>query len=341
MTTQKIKITDEKFDINLKLYFFLKHLVKSKLTSNQISKTLEIYTVNKITGWQVTVENIQHQITQLGGQQKRRDYAELIEYINNQDDLELFIFSLRLYAIKDLLLSEAKLKTITIAERLASLPPLSLEYDKLSVMTPYSARVNGALLALVFFEKLAAGQSDFMSQEVEDFLKSLSISARRLVDKGVEPNQIFMLMFNESINQSIISNSGSNYEERIFSVLTGKMGLRKEEIECNVHDKTDASTEYDFRFKLQDNRSYGIGAKRTLRERYKQFIKTAHASDIDVMITVTIGLDLTEYKAITIRENGVYIFVADEVYKNNHYLQKQQGVFPTSELTETILLSLK
>ncbi|AUI70020.2 hypothetical protein [Beggiatoa leptomitoformis] len=237
-------------------------------------------------------------------------------------------------------MSEAKLKIITIAERLASLPPLSLEYDKLSVMTPYSARVNGALLALVFFEKLIAGQSDFMSQEVEDFLKSLSISAMSLVAKGVEPNQIFMLMFNESINQSIISNSGSNYEDRILSVLTGNMGLRKEDIECNVHDTTDASTEYDFRFKLRDKRSYGIGAKRTLRERYKQFIKTAHASDINVMITITIGLDLTEDKAVTIRENGVYIFVADEVYSDRGYLREQEGIFPTSELTETTLLGL-
>lgn len=125
MTTQKIKITDEKFDINLKFYFFLKHLVKSKLTPNQISKTLEIYKVNETASWQITLEKIQQQITQLGGQRKQNDYAEVIEHIHNQDDLELFIFSLRLYAIKDLLLSEAKLKTITIAERLASLPPLS------------------------------------------------------------------------------------------------------------------------------------------------------------------------------------------------------------------------
>lgn len=340
MMTSKLKITDEKFDINLKFYFFLKHLLKSKLTPNQISKTLAIYKAHETMDWLMSVEKIQQQIIQLGGSRKQSDYAEVIEHIHNQDDLALFIFSLRLYAIKDLLLSEAKLKTITIAERLASLPPLSLEYDKLSVMTPYSARVNGALLALVFFEKLAAGQSDFMSQEVEDFLKSLSISAKKLMEKGVEPNQIFMLMFNESINQSIISNSGSNYEERILSVLTGTMGLRKEEIVCKVHDKTDASTEYDFRFKLRDNRSYGIGAKRTLRERYKQFIKTAHASDVDVMITITIGLDLTEDKALTIRENGVYIFVADEVYNQNHYLQQQQGIFPCSALTETTLLNL-
>jgi UDP-N-acetylglucosamine 4,6-dehydratase len=41
-----------------------------------------------------------------------------------------------------------------------------------------------------------------------------------------------------------------------------------------IHDKFDQSTEYDFYFKI-DKISYGIGAKRTLRERYKQFIKTS------------------------------------------------------------------
>lgn len=42
--------------------------------------------------------------------------------------------------------------------------------------------------------------------------------AQELRFEGVEPNQIFMLMFSESINQSIISDSSLNYEERILGV---------------------------------------------------------------------------------------------------------------------------
>jgi hypothetical protein len=85
-------------------------------------------------------------------------------------------------------------------------------------------------------------------------------------------------MFSESINQSIISDSGSNYEDRILTVLTS-IGINENDI-SKTHDKNDSSTEFDFFFELQ-NKTYGIGAKRTLRERYKQFIKTAQMSNID------------------------------------------------------------
>ena len=46
MTDNKIKIPEAKFDINLKFYFFLKYLLKTKLTDAQICKILvadEIY----------------------------------------------------------------------------------------------------------------------------------------------------------------------------------------------------------------------------------------------------------------------------------------------------------
>ncbi len=239
-----------------------------------------------------------------------------------------------------MLLEEAKFKKAIIGERLSKLHPLSLEYDKLSVLNPYSTRVNGALLALLFFEKLEAGQSDFMSADVEQFLKSLSNDAISLkTEEGVEPNQIFMLMFNESINQSIISDSGANYEDRILSVLTDELEISENAI-SKTHDQKDASTEYDFFFRLDDGRSYGIGAKRTLRERYKQFIKTAHTGEIDVMIEITIGLDLNRAKAETIRTHGVYIFVANEVYDNRDDLQHLDGVFPIRELTIQTFLNL-
>ncbi|MFZ2727564.1 MAG: hypothetical protein WAX77_15010 [Methylococcaceae bacterium] len=301
-------------------------------------KTLEICS-NPNAEWDEVIERIERQIDSFKGQKKKDDYSIVIELIQSNLDLKLFVFSLKLYSIKDMLLAEAKLKKAIISERLAKLHPLSLEYDKLSVLNPYSTRVNGALLALFFFEKLEAGISDFMSADVEQFLKVLSNDALSLKSQGVEPNQIFMLMFNESINQSIISDSGTNYEDRILSVLIDGFSLEKQQI-SKTHDKEDASTEYDFFFRLDDDRSYGIGAKRTLRERYKQFIKTAHTSEIDVMIEITIGLDLNQAKAQTIRTHGVYIFVADEVYDNRDDLINLSGVFPVRELTKETLLSL-
>ena len=338
-TNNKMEIDTHKFDINLKFYFFLKHLVKSKLTSSQILKTLEICNNSSLSNWQDTVNRLENLIATFSGQKKQDDYSVVIEQIQNDEDLCLFIFSINLYAIKDLLLAEAKLKKIILSLRLANLHPLSLEYDRLSLLNPYSTRVNGALLSLIFFENLENGISDFMSSDVEHYLKSLSDDAIALRKKGIEPNQIFALIFNESVNQSITSESGSNYEDRILSVLTDDLRIDRDSI-AKIHDDKDASTEYDFFFKLEDNRTYGIGAKKTLRERYKQFIKTALTGDIDVMIAITIGLDLSPNKAETIRSHGVYVFIADEVYDERQDLIDLNGIFPVRELTKNTLLSL-
>jgi len=332
---KKLEISKEKFDINLNFYFFLKHLIKTKLTINQTDKILDICRVNS---WKQTVEAIYTEAENLRGK-KKNDFLTVINRIESTDSLRLFMFSLRLYSIKDLLLAEAKIKQSLISDSMRKLPALSLEYDRLSLLNPYSTRVNGALLALIFFESLNKGNTQFISQLAVDYLQSLSDDARYLQGLGVEANQVFMLVFNESINQSIISDSGINYEDRIYSVLLADVGLKPDDIQ-KVHDEKDASTEFDFLFELE-RRSYGIGAKKTLRERYKQFIKTGLTSDIDIMIEITIGLDLNQAKAKTIRNHGTYIFLADEVYYANKYFSDIDGIFPTSQLNRETLLSLQ
>jgi hypothetical protein len=251
--------------------------------------------------------------------------------------MDVFIFSLKLYMIKDLLLAEAKLKNIIDAEAMSDMDPLSLAYDEKSLYRPYATRVNGALLSLGFFEKLESGEAHFFSKDAQDYIGRFSKEAMRLKNLGIESNQIFMLIFSESMNQSIISDSGSDYEERIFSVLT-KIGIAAETIE-KIHDEDDKSTEFDLFFEL-DGRTYGIGAKRTLRERYKQFIKTALGSDIGVMIEITLGVDLTEAKAKIILSHGVKLFVADEVYMQRDFLRKLDGVYSVKNLTIDMLRTL-
>jgi len=54
-----------------------------------------------------------------------------------------------------------------------------------------------------------------MSKDSLNYISDLSKKAKKFKKNGLEPNQIFMLMFSESVNQSIISDSGTNYEERI------------------------------------------------------------------------------------------------------------------------------
>ena len=337
MKAEKIEISQEKFDINLKFYFFLKYLVKVKLTDNQSHNILNISILNRnfLTIKDKIIKYIEKNIKK--GSKKYKLIYEIIDEINSEVDLKLFIFSLKLYMIKDLLLAEAKLKNMLDTSKLKNLDPLSLEYDKITLFSPYSTRVNGSLLSLIFFEKLENGETNLISKYAEDFIIELSKLAIELKKKGVEPNQIFMLMFSESINQSIISDSGSNYEDRILEVLVS-IGIDENRIK-KVHDKDDSSTEFNFFFEL-DNRTYGIGAKRTLRERYKQFIKTAQMSQIDVMIEITLGIDLTEEKVKAIRNHNIYLFVADEVYQANNYLKNIDGFFSSKDLTLKTLKSL-
>ncbi len=40
MKIEKLDINKEKFDINLKFYFFLKYLVKAKMTNKQVMNIL-------------------------------------------------------------------------------------------------------------------------------------------------------------------------------------------------------------------------------------------------------------------------------------------------------------
>jgi len=332
MQVTKLEINKNNFDINLKFYFFLKYLVKTSLSDNQANTILKLCTLHKSNNYHsILLSIIEYTNNKIKTNSKKQKLIlEILDEINSDIDLNLFIFSLKLYLIKDLLLQEAKLKDLLDISQLENLDPLSLEYDKITIYSPYSTRVNGALLSLLFFDKLENKETNFISQEAELFIKNLSTLAINLKHRGVEPNQIFMLMFSESINQSIISDSGSNYEDRILSVLTS-IGLDENTID-KTHDKDDSSTEFDFFFEL-NNKTYGIGAKRTLRERYKQFIKTAQMTTIDVMIEITLGIDLTEEKVKAIRNHNVYLFVADEIYNAYQYLQDNDGVYSSQDLT--------
>ncbi|MGQ4001955.1 hypothetical protein QIW49_01055 [Francisellaceae bacterium CB300] len=335
MRFEKLEVSQEKFDLNMKFYFFLKHLVKTSLTDRQANKLLSVIVGKK--SLELKLEALPIFLAEIKSQTKYDNLDIVFSRILDDVDLEIFIFSLKLYLIKDLLLEESKLKSIIELEDLANLNPLSLKYDNKTLNSPYSTRVNGALLSLCFFHKIENGETNLLSADAQDYICRLSKQAIKLKEIGIEPNQIFMLMFSESINQSIISNSGSNYEDRIFDTLVN-IGISSDSI-SKLHDDADKSTEYDFFFKL-DNRSYGIGAKRTLRERYKQFIKTSLTSQIDVMIEITLGLDLNESKAKTITGHGTKLFVADEIYEAKNFLQQLDGVFSVKDLNLETLKSL-
>lgn len=337
MKISKVVIKRDKLDANFKLYLFLKELNGAiKLSDNEINAFLENYFTNHKLSHKKMVAIL---INLVDGfiDRKKAPLLALLYQIKNNIELEIFIFALKLIQIKPLLLAEAKLTEISGLSKLKKINQLSIEYDTISKSRPYYTRVNGALLSLLFFSKLEERDSSFISESTEQYIATLFKQYRYLKDKGLEPNQMFMLMFSESINQSIISDAGSSYEDRIFNILVG-LGIKSSDIR-KMHDENDKSTEFDFFFRL-DGKSYGIGAKRTLRERYKQFIKTANMSELDVMIEITLGLDLSEEKAKSIRSHNVYLFVSDEIYASKEYLQRVEGIYPAGELNINLLKKL-
>jgi hypothetical protein len=339
MDIQKLQISQAKIDINLQFYFFLKYSVKLKPSEAQLGQMFEILNssaLNTISGKKLPLENIFMAKNPDTFNAKAEIIKEILLKCDMLIDLELLSIALRLYQIKDLLLQEAKIIKNIKLEKLKILHPLSLEYDALSILKPYSTRVNGALLSLLFFEKLSKNETNFMCSSSHDFLETLANDIQKFKEHDLEPNQVFMLMFSEVINQSIISDSGSNYEQRIFSVLSN-IGIKNI---TKQHDKNDKSTEFDFFFEL-NGKTYGIGAKRTLRERYKQFIKTALTSKIDITIEITLGLDLNYEKAKTITSHNTYLFVSDEIYQGQKFLTEMDKVFSVKDLNLECLKSLQ
>lgn len=329
------KISEEKLEINYKFYYFLKKLNSTeKLTTSQNQKILSTYFTNQNNNF-LTIKSILHNLSSIFKSPKHLDTFEILIYkLTNKVDLEMLIFAIQLVEIKPLLLAEAKLVEISSLSKLSRYNQLSLEYDELSKSRPYFTRVNGALLSLLFFNKIDQKDSSFMSDITVDYMDSMFKKSEYLTAQGVEANQIFMLMFNESLNQSIVSDAGSSYEDRIMNVLIS-MGIKAESI-SKIHDKKDLSSEYDFYFNFEGS-TFGLGAKRTLRERYKQFIKTTFSSDIDAMIEITLGTDLTIEKAKSIRTHGTYLIVADEVYNSQKYLQEIGGIYPASSFNLDLL----
>lgn len=58
------------------------------------------------------------------------------------------------------------------------------------------------------------------------------------------------------------------------------------------------------------------------------------------MIEITLGTDLTQEKAKSITNHDVYLFVADEVYQANVYLQEMDMVYSCQELSLDLLRKL-
>ena len=213
--------------------------------------------------------------------------------------------------------------------------PLSLAYDNISASIVYRKRSLYLLVYSTICDYYVGNIKNKprilnnISKELDDIIRKLSQEIYKL---GVDVKSMMGIIINESINQAIVSAA------RIYDLLI-RIGIQEEEIIEFDHDET-GSIEHDFIFKYE-NRNYGISAKRTLRERYKQYVNLLQNKDADVLMTITFGTDLTPTKAKTIRGFGVYIFIAPEVYSSNKDLQNIEGVSSIEQFDKETLKKLK
>ena len=180
-------------------------------------------------------------------------------------------------------------------------------------------------------------ETEFILETSGKSIRKLNNMIKSITKKySINANNIFMIIMDESINQSIISTAGSSYESRVNSVLLNI----SDNVKPHAHDKFINSVEYDYTFEL-DGKIYGVSAKRTLRERYKQNFEDVNQLSVDAMFLVTLGIDLNEEKLNNIMQrHGYFIVISQEVYDSKSYFKKSKRVISSKDFNKETLQKL-
>ncbi|MCG8786402.1 hypothetical protein G1K52_11595 [Tenacibaculum finnmarkense] len=325
-----LEISKSKLNINLLLYRTVKDIIQSKISDKQIIILIEKIKIlvnsnedfyNKKNILFSTIDDLSKSI-----KVKSRISILIDNSINEEKHFRVFKLSLNLIRFKGYILEKSKLyKENFIASE--NIHIMDFEYDQKMLNLPYSMRVSGALLIKALFSEIEFNSNSFYEPIKSD------------IDKinEIDPEIILQIIFAESASQSIKSISGNSYEERFENVLKlNLINYTGQSFDSNIQ-----AVEYDFKLSLENGKSIGISAKRTLRERYKQNHEDVKTLDVDAMILVTLGIDLNLAKVNNILEKEKhYIFIASDLYNNIDYFKNNNRVYPLNKLNNTLLKTL-
>jgi hypothetical protein len=303
-------------DSDLKQLIFDYAIMKKLVADVTASQLLRI---EAVLGENPSFEDLKTKlVTILRNETKRAKVLDLLDLF--KDDVKLIeslSLAIKFLRFKEYILKEkSKFNSFELVEEIIKkrfadrgiVSPsyrLTMTYDNYTALAPYSDRVCSAFL-------LNSKSDEFFGITVPDINKS-----------------VFQIILDESIMQSGRSNSGGDYENRI-ATLFDYYGLKYDR---HSHERDDASQEHDLLIEFKSKR-IGVGAKRTLRERYKQY----NPVEVDVSIVFTIGEDLNEAKANVITNNyKSYIFVSDEIYDQNEYMKRNKMVYKVTQFDSTVL----
>lgn len=334
-----MNITEKEYRNNLLFYTILKDLLKCQLSEKKLMILQESIEQNNNLSCKKMKQLLSNDIVK----ESTRAYDDLMILLNLANDgnynmwKELLLVSIELLLTKDLILEESKsYARVKYKEKIEKIKDkLSLEYDMSNLEYPYGQRVISSLL--VFALTNIDRETEFILETSKNAIKVLNNNLKNIVQKySININNMFMIIIDESINQSIKSDAGQSYENRVHSLLLNI----SDKVENHSHDNMISSVEYDFIFYI-DGKKYGVSAKRTLRERYKQNFEDVDFLTVDAMFLITLGIDLNEDKLNNIlQKNGQFVIVADEIYETKDYLKNNPRVLSSKNITKDVIKNL-
>lgn len=332
-------ISKIEYENNLLFYTILKNLIKCHLLESKMILLEQLIKENNELNYSRLVEFLSNNVVN-PNIRAYDDYSTLLN-LCNEKNLEMWkdltCLSIELLLSKNLILEEAKsyAKTQYNDGLAMHKDRLCFGYDMVNLEYPYGQRVISALL--VYTLTNVNRKTEFLLETSGKVVKQLNDMILDVTNKyQINANNIFMIIMDECINQSIISTAGSSYESRVNSVLL----TISDDVHTHLHDELINSVEYDYTFKFK-GKVYGVSAKRTLRERYKQNFEDINQLTVDGMFLVTLGIDLNEEKLKNIMQKEEhYVVVAQEIYEAKEYLRNNERVISSKNFNKETLNKL-
>lgn len=345
MQNEKIIIDSNIYNNNLDFYTMLKLLVQCHFSAKQLIYIQDLVIKNKenilINSNLLKTLLIDSNII---GKINANKYASLNYFLNTSESINLKMWCefldicVDLLLVKDLILQESKVYAFNEQKKeLKNIyDMLSIEYDISHLHLPYGQRVISSLL--LFALTNANRESNFILNSSNTIVKNFSHKVQILTEQyNLNVNNMFHIIMDESMNQSIKSDAGSSYESRVFSTLSPLV----QKINGHSHDSKISSVEYDMTF-IFNNKLCGVSAKRTLRERYKQNFEDVKFLDVNYMFFITLGTDLTEDKLTNIlQKSGIYIIVSQEEHEARAFLKNNNKVISSKNIKEAFIKIIK
>ena len=332
----KMTISKSDYENNLLFYTILKMFLQCKLSNNQFLMLKQSIIENKSLDNTSLISLLSSRVVK-DCVKTYDNYVSMLNLCTPENYnmwIDLMLLSIELLMIKSLLLEESKLYVSKKHEEdiLAIKDKLSLQYDILNLEKPYGQRVVAALLVYMITYK--ERENELLLDSSEKTIKQINELIESVEKKyNICTNNMFMVIVDESVNQSIKSTAGNSYEDRVEDAVY-KISTNPKEIKKHVLDKNIPSVEYDFVFPFEE-KIIGVSAKRTLRERYKQNSEDTDRLSVDAIFVVNLGIDLNFDKlGNVLQKHGYFVVVSQEIYDRYDYLKKNKRVIPSTKFTK-------